>query len=201
MKKFYLFFIGFSMILMSCENVQEKSEQFKKEFDSAITNYKFDDAERIANDAQVYYEGLSDSDKKKYEKCTPNLKVVLAAEKFNKQWSEAYSVVNPTKTLEYPTLDKIAKEAKQYMTGLDQKDAELFDSKLIDFEARIVECRAMFFITNMCEALKDGNEEEAQKLANLSDAYLCTLNAKLQDVYEKAAKNQTENLIKIMNRY
>ena len=36
---------------------------FKKEFDSAITNYKFDDAERIANDAQVYYEGLSDSDK------------------------------------------------------------------------------------------------------------------------------------------
>ena len=63
----------------------------------------------------------------------------MAAEKFNKQWSEAYSVVDPTKTLEYPTLDKIAKEAKQYMTGLDQKDAELFDGKLIDFEAEIIE--------------------------------------------------------------
>lgn len=201
MKKFYLFFIGFSMILMSCENVQEKSEQFKKEFDSAITNYKFDDAERIANDAQAYYEGLSDSNKKKYEECTPNFKVVLAAEKFNKQWSDAYSVVDPTKTLEYPTLDKIAKEAKQYMTGLDQKDAELFDGKLIDFEARIIECHAIFFITNIFYALKDGNEEEAQKLANLSDAYLGTLNAKQQDVYKKAAKNQQENLIEIMNQY
>ena len=70
---------------------------FKKEFDSAITNYKFDDAERIANDAQVYYEVLSNFDKKKYVECTPNFKVVLAAEKFNKQWSEAYSVVDPTK--------------------------------------------------------------------------------------------------------
>lgn len=35
MKKSVLFLIGFSMILMSCENVQEKSEQFKKEFDIA----------------------------------------------------------------------------------------------------------------------------------------------------------------------
>ena len=201
MKKFYLIFIGFSMILMSCENVQEKSEQFKKEFDIAITNYKFDDAERIANNAQAYYEGLSDSNKKKYEECTPNFKVVLAAEKFNKQWSEACSVVNPTKTLEYPTLDKIAKEAKQYMTGLDQKDAELFDGKLIDFEAEIIEFRAMYYITNIFNALNDGNEEKAQKLANLSDEYLGTLNARLQDVYKKAAKNQQENLIEIMNRY
>ena len=59
----------------------------------------------------------------------------------------------------------------------------------------------MYYITNIFNALNDGNEEKAQKLANLSDAYLGTLNAKLQDVYEKAAKNQTENLIKIMNRY
>ena len=159
---------------------------FKKEFDSAITNYKFDDAERIANDAQVYYEGLSNFDKKKYVECTPNFKVVLAAEKFNKQWSEAYSVVDPTKTLEYPTLDKIAKEAKQYMTGLDQKDAELFDGKLIDFEAEIIEFRAMYYITNIFNALNDGNEENAQKLANLSDAYLGTLNARLQDVYKNS---------------
>ena len=64
MKKFNLFLIGLSMILMSCENVQEKSEQFKQEFATAITNGKFEDAERIANDAQTYYEGLSDSNKK-----------------------------------------------------------------------------------------------------------------------------------------
>ena len=60
------------MILMSCENVQEKSEQFKQEFATAITNGKFEDAERIANDAQTYYEGLSDSNKKKYETCFPS---------------------------------------------------------------------------------------------------------------------------------
>ena len=125
MKKLF-FIIGCSMILMSCENVQKKSEQFKQEFDSATTNYKFDDAECIANDAQVYYEGLSDSDKKKYEECTPNLKVVLAAKKFNKQWGDACSVVDATKTLKFPTLDKIAKDAKQYMAGLDQKDAASF---------------------------------------------------------------------------
>ena len=87
------------------------------------------------------------------------------------------------------------------MTGLDQKDAELFDGKLIDFEAEIIEFRAMYYITNIFNALNDGNEEKAQKLANLSDEYLGTLNARLQDVYKKAAKNQQENLIEIMNRY
>ena len=89
MKKFNLFLIGLSMILMSCENVQEKSEQFKQEFATAITNGKFEDAERIANDAQTYYEGLSDSNKKKYETCFPKFKVILAAKKFNKQWRDA----------------------------------------------------------------------------------------------------------------
>lgn len=89
------------MILMSCENVQEKSEQFKQEFATAITNGKFEDAERIANDAQTYYEGLSDSNKKKYETCFPKFKVILTAKKFNKQWRDACSVVDPTKTLEF----------------------------------------------------------------------------------------------------
>lgn len=201
MKKSILYLIGFCMVLMSCENVQKKSEQFKQEFDTAITNYKFDDAERIANDAQAYYEGLSDSDKKKYEECTPNLQVVLAAKKFNNQWRDACSVVDATKTLKFPTLDKIAKEAKQYMTGLDLEDAEIFDGELIDFEAEIIEFHAMYYTTNIFNALNDGNEDKAQKLADLSDEYLGTLNAKLQDVYKKAAMSQQENLINIMNQY
>ena len=53
-------------------------------------------------------------------------------------------------------------------------------------EAEIIEFRAMYYITNIFNALNDGNEEKAQKLANLSDAYLGTLNAKLQDVYKKS---------------
>lgn len=122
------------MILMSCENVQEKSEQFKQEFATAITNGKFEDAERIANDAQTYYEGLSDSNKKKYETYFPKFKVILAAKKFNKQWRDACSVVDPTKTLEFPSLDKIEKEAKQYMAGLDQQDAETFKAELTDLK-------------------------------------------------------------------
>lgn len=189
------------MVLMSCENVQEKSEQFKQEFNTAITNYKFDDAERIANDAQAYYEGLSDSDKKKYEKCTPNLQVLLAAKKFNKLWRDACSEVDATKISEYPTLEKIAKKTKQYMTGLNPKDAEIFDGELIDFEVEIIEFRAMYYTTNIFNALNNGNEDKAQKLSDLSEEYLGTLNAKLQDVYKKAAKSQQENLIKIMNQY
>ena len=125
----------------------------------------------------------------------------MAAEKFNKQWSKACSVVDPTKTLEYPTLDKIAKEAKQSMTGLDQKDAELFDGKLMDFEAEIIKFRAMYYTTNIFNALNDGNEEKAQSLTDCSDEYLGTLNAKLQNVYKRAAKSQQENLIRIMNQY
>lgn len=141
------------MILMSCENVQEKSEQFKQEFATAITNGKFEDAERIANDAQTYYEGLSDSNKKKYETCFPKFKVILAAKKFNKQWRDACSVVDPTKTLEFPSLDKIEKEAKQYMAGLDQQDAETFKAELTDFEADIIEYHAMYYTTNIFDAL------------------------------------------------
>ena len=60
------------MILMSCENVQEKSEQFKQEFATAITDGKFEDAERIANDAQTYYEELSDSNKKSMKLASPS---------------------------------------------------------------------------------------------------------------------------------
>lgn len=201
MKKFNLFLIGLSMILMSCENVQEKSEQFKQEFATAITNEKFEDAERIANDAQTYYEGLSDSNKKKYETCFPKFKVILAAKKFNKQWRDACSVVDPTKTLEFPSLDKIEKEAKQYMAGLDQQDAETFKAELTDFEADIIEYHAMYYTTNIFNALQEGDEDKAQKLSDLSDEYLETLNARLQDVYKKTAKAQTENLIKIMNQY
>ena len=309
MKKFYLFLVGFCMILMSCENVQEKSEQFKQDFNTAIKNGKFDDAERIANDAQAYYEGLSDSGKKKYEECAPKFMVILAAKKFNKRFKDTCATDNPTKTLKLPTLDKIAKEAKQYMTGLDQQDAEIFNSKLIDFEteitnlfkqdfntaikngkfddaeriandaqayheglsdsgkkkyeecapkfmvilaakkfnkrfkdacatihptmnielpilnkiaeeakqymtgldqqdaeifnselidfeAKIIEYRAIFFTTNVFNALKEGDEEAAQGLANLADFYLKTLNARLQKVYEKKAKKVAEALIK-----
>ena len=73
---------------------------------------------------------------------------------------------------------------RRFFERIEQKDAELFDGKLIDFEAEIIEFRAMYYITNIFSALNDGNEEKAQKLANLSDAYLGTLNAKLQDVYK-----------------
>ena len=73
---------------------------------------------------------------------------------------------------------------RRFFERIEHKDAELFDGKLIDFEAEIIEFRAMYYITNIFNALNDGNEEKAQKLANLSDAYLGTLNAKLQDVYK-----------------
>ena len=75
---------------------------------------------------------------------------------------------------------------RRFFERIEHKDAELFDGKLIDFEAEIIEFRAMYYKTNIFNALNDGNEEKAQKLANLSDAYLGTLNAKLQDVYKKS---------------
>ena len=52
------------------------------------------------------------------------------------------------------------------------------------FKDRLVHFNGTAMITNIFNALNDGNEEKAQKLANLSDAYLGTLNAKLQDVYK-----------------
>ena len=54
------------------------------------------------------------------------------------------------------------------------------------FKDRLVHFNGTAMITNIFNALNDGNEEKAQKLANLSDAYLGTLNAKLQDVYKKS---------------
>lgn len=87
------------------------------------------------------------------------------------------------------------------MAGLDQQDAETFKAELTDFEADIIEYHAMYYTTNIFDALQEGDEDKAQKLSDLSDEYLETLNARLQDVYKKAAKAQTENLIKIINQY
>ena len=77
----------------------------------------------------------------------------------------------------------------------------LLKAELTDFEADIIEYHAMYYTTNIFDALQEGDEDKAQKLSDLSDEYLETLNARLQDVYKKAAKAQTENLIKIMNQY
>ena len=38
---------------------------------------------------------------------------------------------------------------RRFFERIEQKDAELFDGKLIDFEAEIIEYRAMYYITNI----------------------------------------------------
>lgn len=201
MKQLYLLLAGLSMILMSCENVQEKSELFKQEFDKAIKLQKYDDAERVANDAQAYYDGLSESNKKKYDECTPNLKIVLAAKKFNKRFQDAKVAVDAEKTMEFPACDKIAKEAKQYKEGLDKHEAEVFEAELTDFEAEIVKCHALFFMKNIFDAMLVGDEDTAKKLADLSDAYIPTLNNRLQEVYKNHMELVHKNLVSSMNQY
>ena len=74
------------------------------------------------------------------------------------------------------------------MAGLDQQDAETFKAELTDFEADIIEYHAMYYTTNIFDALQEGDEDKAQKLSDLSDEYLETLNARLQDVYKKSSQ-------------
>lgn len=88
MKKFYLFFIGFSMILMSCENVQEKCSSFNLAFENAVSEDNLDKAEQIAKDAKTYRSNLSESKQKEYDQFVTSFDAIIAAKKFNRRIKE-----------------------------------------------------------------------------------------------------------------
>ena len=88
MKKFYLLFIGFSMILMSCENVQEKCSSFNLAFENAVSEDSLDKAEQIAKDAKTYRSNLSESKQKEYDLFVTSFDAIIAAKKFNRRIRE-----------------------------------------------------------------------------------------------------------------
>ena len=87
MKKLF-FIIGCSMILMSCENVQEKCTSFNLAFDNAVSEDNLDKAEQIAKDARTYRSNLSESKQKEYDQFVTSFDAIIAAKKFNRRIQE-----------------------------------------------------------------------------------------------------------------
>ena len=188
MKKIVFLLISFCTVgfmLTSCENVQQKSEQFKSKFDAAIKDGNLAVAKNVVNESEAYYNGLSENNKIKYNECSPNYKVLLKAETYKKEFLVAAAFAKYDEQ-SYNKCEKIISDTKKYIKTLSGEDRAVF--------AEVFNC-------SIHECVKNNKESEAQRLSNESDSVLESLNVKLQKVYKNAAEAEANRLIQSDNSF
>lgn len=161
MKKFYLLFIGFSMILMSCENVQEKCSSFNLAFENAVSEDSLDKAEQIAKDAKTYRSNLSESKQKEYDLFVTSFDAIIAAKKFNRRIRE----ISETLMIKEDKMEDasvIKDEIATYRKTLNGKALDAFDKTVVDIGAAIVRTEACKLGWEYCMAF-DSNDKKMMK--------------------------------------
>ena len=161
MKKFYLFFIGFSMILMSCENVQEKCSSFNLAFENAVSEDSLDKAEQIAKDAKTYRSNLSESKQKEYDLFVTSFDAIIAAKKFNRRIREISETLM-IKEDKMGDASVIKDEIATYRKTLNGKALDAFDKTVVDIGAAIVRTEACKLGWEYCMAF-DSNDKKMMK--------------------------------------
>lgn len=206
MKKIVFLLISFCTVgfmLTSCENVQQKSEQFKSKFDAAIKEGNLAVAKNVVNESEAYYNGLSENNKIKYNECSPNYKVLLKAETYKKEFLVAAAFAKYDEQ-SYNKCEKIISDTKKYIKTLSEEDravfAEVFNWEEL-WEEFLVKSLAESYVRSIHECVKNNKESEAQRLSNESDSVLESLNVKLQKVYKNAAEAEANRLIQSDNSF
>ena len=161
MKKFYLLFIGFSMILMSCENVQEKCSSFNLAFENAVSEDSLDKAEQIAKDAKTYRSNLSESKQKEYDLFVTSFDAIIAAKKFNRRIREISETLM-IKEDKMGDASVIKDEIATYRKTLNGKAIDAFDKTVVDIGAAIVRTEACKLGWEYCMAF-DSNDKKMMK--------------------------------------
>ena len=161
MKKFYLLFIGFSMILMSCENVQEKCSSFNLAFENAVSEDSLDKAEQIAKDAKTYRSNLSESKQKEYDLFVTSFDAIIAAKKFNRRIREISETLM-IKEDKMGDASVIKDEIATYRKTLNGKALDAFDKTVVDIGAAIVRTEACKLGWEYCMAF-DSNDKKMMK--------------------------------------
>lgn len=164
MKKFYLFFIGFSMILMSCENVQEKCSSFNLAFENAVSEDNLDKAEQIAKDAKTYRSNLSESKQKEYDQFVTSFDAIIAAKKFNHRIQEITEtlMIVMIKDGKMGDASVIKDEIAAYRKTLKGKALDAFDKTVVDIGGAIVRTEAYKLGWEYCMAF-DSNDKKMMK--------------------------------------
>ena len=161
MKKFYLLFIGFSMILMSCENVQEKCSSFNLAFENAVSEDNLDKAEQIAKDAKSYRSNLSESKQKEYDQFVTSFDAIIAAKKFNRRIHEISETLM-IKEDKMGDASVIKDEIATYRKTLNGKAIDAFDKTVVDIGGAIVRTEACKLGWEYCMAF-DSNDKKMMK--------------------------------------
>ena len=161
MKKFYLLFIGFSMILMSCENVQEKCSSFNLAFENAVSEDSLDKAEQIAKDAKTYRSNLSESKQKEDDLFVTSFDAIIAAKKFNRRIREISETLM-IKEDKMGDASVIKDEIATYRKTLNGKALDAFDKTVVDIGAAIVRTEACKLGWEYCMAF-DSNDKKMMK--------------------------------------
>ena len=192
MKKFYLFFIGFSMILMSCENVQEKCSSFNLAFENAVSEDNLDKAEQIAEDAKTYRSNLSESKQKEYDQFVTSFDAIIAAKKFNRRIKE----ITETTLLTFVMIkeDKMGDasvlrdEIATYRKTLKGKALDAFDKTVEDIGSAIIRTEAFKLSWNYCLAF-DSNDKKMMKQfeSEITESWASTA-PKYLECYNNAVK-------------
>lgn len=161
MKKFYLLFIGFSMILMSCDNVQEKCSSFNLAFENAVSEDNLDKAEQIAKDAKTYRSNLSESKQKEYDQFVTSFDAIIAAKKFNRRIQEISENLM-IKEDKMGDASVIKDEIATYRKTLNGKALDAFDKTVVDIGGAIVRTEACKLGWEYCMAF-DSNDKKMMK--------------------------------------
>lgn len=167
MKKLF-FIIGCSMILMSCENVQEKCTSFNLAFDNAVSEDNLDKAEQIAKDARTYRSNLSESKQEAYDLYVEPYDAIIAAKKFNRRYlittcSENYTL-SAIKEEQMGSILDIKNEIATYRGTLKGKALDAFDDTVYDIEYKIVESKAFKQGWDYCMAFEAKDEQKKKQI-------------------------------------
>lgn len=199
MKKFYLLFIGFSMILMSCENISEKVNYFNAEFENAVKEDNIDKAEQIANEAKAYRSDLSESKQEAYDRFVDieSFDAIIAAKKFNRKFHNITGKADYDKSGiieedKIPLLLQLRNEIAAYRKKLKDKACGDFNVHVYDVEYKIVESKAARQGTDYCIAFDERNE---QKMNQIEKAIRESI-ASIEDPEYKALYEGTVELAK-----
>ena len=187
MKKFYLLFIGFSMILMSCENVQEKCSSFNLAFENAVSEDSLDKAEQIAKDAKTYRSNLSESKQKEYDLFVTSFDAIIAAKKFNRRIREISETLM-IKEDKMGDASVIKDEIATYRKTLNGKALDAFDKTVVDIGAAIVRTEACKLGWEYCMAFDSNNKKMMKQIESEIDESRANTAPKYWESHDNAVK-------------